>query len=58
MLNSLQRVPGLEMDADAARAVLVGRDIDPGRRPESLTFEEFVGLAAATEPSTSTRGLW
>jgi 16S rRNA (adenine1518-N6/adenine1519-N6)-dimethyltransferase len=48
-LNSLQRVPGLEIDAPAARKLLEGLGVEPERRPESLSFEEFDALAVATE---------
>ena len=53
VLNSLQRVPGLEVDAAGARGVLEGCAIDPVRRPESLTFEEFDTLATASAPHAS-----
>jgi 16S rRNA (adenine1518-N6/adenine1519-N6)-dimethyltransferase len=47
--NSLQRVPGLEIDAAEARSVLEGLGVAPERRPESLSFDEFDALAVATE---------
>ncbi len=54
-LNSLQRVPGLELDAAGARALLEGIGVEPSRRPESLSFEEFDALASAAEHLAASR---
>lgn len=57
VLNSLQRVPGLEIDAPTARSLLQGLDLDPARRPESLTFDEFDALSRAVQPYAAPRNL-
>ena len=57
LLNCLQRVPALDIDAPAARQILERCGIDPSRRPESLDFEEFDALATTTERDTAPSNL-
>ncbi len=45
LANALVRVPGGPADAAGARAALTRAGIDPGRRPETLSFDEFVDLS-------------
>jgi 16S rRNA (adenine1518-N6/adenine1519-N6)-dimethyltransferase len=45
LLNSLSRGLGLDKDALASTLITVG--IDPGRRPQALTFEDWLRLARA-----------
>ena len=45
MANALGRVPDGPADAAGAREALTRVGIDPGRRPETLSFDEFVDLS-------------
>jgi 16S rRNA (adenine1518-N6/adenine1519-N6)-dimethyltransferase len=49
LVNSLSRLSGL--DKEEVKRVCRSMDVDPGRRPETLSLEEFAGLADALRPS-------
>lgn len=44
LVNSVQQIPGFEGSADSVRALLERLEIDPTRRPETLSLEEFLTL--------------
>jgi 16S rRNA (adenine1518-N6/adenine1519-N6)-dimethyltransferase len=50
LVNSLSRLSGLEKEE--VKRVCRSMEVDPGRRPETLSLEEFAGLADALRPST------
>ncbi len=47
LANGLRQVAALGLTAAAARAALERAGIDPGRRPETASFDEFVALLRA-----------
>ena len=47
IVNSLCRVPGLNLEPEPCRGLLAACGIDPARRAETLSFQEFAELSSA-----------